>query len=50
MCLIWYVFYMSSSAFLESERRKLKMEWEQLTNPKPTWEEYKRLKFKKTFK
>ena len=41
---------MSSSAFLESERRKLKMEWEQLTYPKPTWEEYKRLKFKKTFK
>ena len=38
---------MSSSAFLESERRKLRMEWEQLTNPKPTWEEYKRLKFKK---
>ena len=42
--------YMSSSAFLESERRKLKMEWEQLPNPKPTWEEYKRIKFKKTFK
>lgn len=41
---------MSSSAFLESERKKLKMEWEQLPNPKPTWEEYKRIKFKKTFK
>jgi hypothetical protein len=41
---------MSSSAFLESERKKLKMEWEQLPIPKPTWEEYKQIKFKKTFK
>tara|TARA_B100001564_G_scaffold342815_1_gene338788 strand:- start:1 stop:126 length:126 start_codon:yes stop_codon:yes gene_type:complete len=41
---------MSSSAFLELERRKLKIEWEQLPNPKPTWEEFKRIKFRKTFK
>ena len=41
---------MSSSAFLELERRKLKIEWEQLPNPKPSWEEFKRIKFRKTFK
>ena len=41
---------MSSSAFLESERKKMKIEWEQLPNPKPNWEEYKRIKFKKTYK
>ena len=41
---------MSSSAFLELERRKLKLEWEKLPNPKPTWEEFKRIKFRKTFK
>ena len=43
-------FFMSSSAFLETERKKLKMEWEKLPNPKPSWEEYKLIKFKKTFK
>jgi len=26
------------------------MQWEQLPNPKPTWEEYKRMKFRTTFK
>ena len=41
---------MSSSVFLELERRKLKMEWEKLPNPKPTWEDYKRLKLRITFK
>lgn len=41
---------MSSSAFLELERRKLKMEWEQLPNPKPAWEEFKRLKLRRTNK
>ena len=41
---------MSSSAFLELERRKLKIEWEQLPNPKPNWEDYKRLKLRITFK
>ena len=41
---------MSSSSLIEWERRKLKMEWEQLPNPKPNWEDYKRLKFRKTFK
>ena len=41
---------MSSSSLIEWERRKLKMEWEQLPNPKPTWEDYKKLKFRKTFK
>ena len=44
------VWNMSSSVFLELERRKLKMEWEQLPNPKPTWEDYKRLKLRITFK
>ena len=39
---------MSSSAFLELERIKLKMEWEQIPNQKPTWEEFKRKKFRKT--
>jgi len=38
---------MSLSAFLEGERKKLKMEWEQLPNPKPTWEEFKRLKLRR---
>ena len=41
---------MSSSAFLETERKRLKMEWKQLPNPKSCWEEYKLIKFKKTFK
>ena len=41
---------MSSSAFIEEERKKLKKEWEQLPNPKPTWEEYKGMKFRATFK
>jgi len=41
---------MSSSSLIEWERRKLKLEWEQLPNPKPAWEEFKRLKFRKTFK
>ena len=41
---------MSSSALLEWERKKLKMEWEQLPNPKPTWEEFKRLKLRRTNK
>ena len=39
-----------SSAFLELERRKLKFEEEQLPNPKPTWEDYRRLKLRITFK
>ena len=41
---------MSSSSLIEWERKKLKMEWEQLPNPKPTWEDYKRMKARKTFK
>ena len=41
---------MSSSAFIEEERKKLKKEWEKLPNPKPTWEEYKGMKFRNTFK
>ncbi|MFT6562460.1 MAG: hypothetical protein ACJAX6_000843 [Limisphaerales bacterium] len=41
---------MSSSAFIEEERKKLKKEWEQLPIPKPTWEEYKGMKFRATFK
>ena len=41
---------MSSSPLIELERRRLKLEWEQLPNPKPTWEEFKRIKFRKTFK
>ena len=41
---------MSSSSLIEWERRKLKLEWEQLPNPKPSWEEFKRIKFRKTFK
>ena len=41
---------MSSSQFLEQERKKMKKEWEQLPEPKPTWEEYKLSKFRKTFK
>jgi len=44
------IFKMSSSAFLKLEGRKLKMECEQLTNPKPTWEDYKRLKLRSTYK
>ena len=47
MLVFWY---MSSSAFLELERRKLKMEWEQLPNLKPTWEDYKKLKLRGTYK
>ena len=47
----WYFYEdMSSSAFFEIERKKLKMEWEQLPNPKPSWEDYKLIKYKKTFK
>ena len=38
---------MSSSAFLEQERKKLKKEWEELPEPKPTWEQYKRAKYRK---
>ena len=41
---------MSSSSLIERERKKLKMEWEQLPNQKTTWEQYKRMKFRKTFK
>jgi len=44
------MFIVSSSAFLEWERRKLKLEWEQLPNPKPAWEEFKRLKLRRTNK
>ena len=39
---------MSTSAFLEQERKKLKKEWEELPEPKPTWEQYKRAKYRKT--
>ena len=41
---------MSTSGFLEQERKKLKKEWEELPEPKPTWEQYKRAKCRKTFK
>jgi len=44
---------MSSSQFIEQERKKLKREWESLTNSnKPSWEEWKRMTSKKrnTFK
>ena len=41
---------MSSSLLIERERKRLKLEWEQLPNPKPTWEDFKRMKFRKTFK
>lgn len=44
---------MSSSQFIEQERKKLKREWECLTNSnKPSWEEWKRMTSKKrnTFK
>jgi len=44
------MFSVSSSAFWEWERRKLKLEWEQLPNPKPAWEEFKRLKLRRTNK
>jgi len=41
---------MSSSQFLEQERKKMKKEWEELSEPKPTWEQFKRMKYRKTFK
>ena len=43
---------MSSSQFIEQERKKLKREWESLQKPKPSWEEWKRMTSKKrnTFK
>ena len=43
---------MSSSQFIEQERKKLKREWESLKEPKPSWEEWKRMTFEKrnTFK
>ena len=44
---------MSSSQFIEQERKKLKREWESLIDPnKPSWEEWKRMTSKKrnTFK
>ena len=34
---------MSSSQFIEQERKKLKREWESLQEPKPSWEEWKRM-------
>ena len=34
---------MSSSQFIEQERKKLKREWESLKEPKPSWEEWKRM-------
>jgi hypothetical protein len=39
-----------TSQFLEQERKKIKKEWEELPEPKLTWEEFKRKKQKKTFK
>ena len=44
------IFSVSSSAFLEWERRKLELEWGKLPNPKPAWEEFKRLKLRRTNK
>lgn len=43
---------MSSSQFIEQERKKLKREWESLKESKPSWEEWKRMTYKKrnTFK
>ena len=41
---------MSSSQFLEQERKKMKKEWEELSEPKPTWEQFKRMKYRKTYK
>ena len=43
---------MSSSQFIEQERKKLKREWESLKEPKPSWEEWKRMTFeyRNTFK
>ena len=43
---------MSSSQFIEQERKKLKCEWESLQEPKPSWEAWKRMTAKKrnTFK
>ena len=33
-----------TSQFLEQERKKIKKEWEELPEPKPTLEEFKRMK------
>ena len=43
---------MSSSQFIEQERKKLKREWKSLQKPKPSWEAWKRMTAKKrnTFK
>ena len=41
---------MSSSQFLEQARKKMKKESEELSEPKPTWEQFKRMKYRKTFK
>ena len=41
---------MSSSQFLEQERKKMKKELEELSEPKPTWEQFKRMKYRKTYK
>ena len=38
---------MSSSQFIEQERKKLKREWESLKEAKPSWEEWKRMNAKK---
>ena len=38
---------MSSSQFIEQERKKLTREWESLQKPKPSWEEWKRMTFEK---
>ena len=39
-----------TSQFLEQERKKIKKEWEELPEPKSTWEEFKRMKYRRTFK
>ena len=39
-----------TSQFLEQERKKFKREWDKLPDPNPTWEEFKRMKHRRTFK
>lgn len=41
---------MSTSSLIEQERKKMKKEWDNMPEPKPTWEDYKRQKQRRTFK
>lgn len=36
-----------TSNLIEEERKRLKREWEALNEPKPSWEEWKRMSVKK---